>query len=305
MAYLALVFEADARDADAWGDALLETGALSIDVADSRAGTADEIPLYGEPGRPIGETWPVCRLTVLFPPDANPAAAMAAAGTRLGRALPPCSTHPVADEDWVRNTQRQFAPIRITERLWIVPSWCQPVDDRAINVTLDPGLAFGTGAHPTTGLCLEWLARELGPGAGVLDYGCGSGILAIAAAKLGAGRVVGTDVDPQAILASRANAALNGVAATFVAPDRLAADAPGMFDAVVANILADPLVLLAPTLAARVRPGGQIVLSGILAPQAEGVAAAYAPWFIMTVWKAGEDGWVALAGTRRDTARAT
>jgi len=304
MAYRALSFDVAAGDADAWGDALIDAGALSVDLADPRAGAAGETPLYGEPGLPADERWPVSRLTALFPDGADPQAAMAKAGAVLGFMVPPHETYAIAEQDWVRATRAQFAPIRITARLWIVPSWCEAPDAGAINLALDPGLAFGTGAHPTTRLCLEWLARELLPGAAVLDYGCGSGILAIAASMLGAGRVVGTDVDPQAIEASRANAAANGVTPTFLLPDRIAADEPGTFDVVVANILANPLLLLAPALAARVRPGGRIVLSGILANQAAGVAAAYAPWFIIAVWKAGDDDWVALAGTRREPARA-
>ena len=304
MGYLSLRFDIDAGAADAWGDALLEAGALSIDVSDPRAGSADEKALYGEPGAAAAERWPVCRLTALFPSGVDVGAALADAGARLGFAIPPSELHAVADADWVRRTQAQFAPIRVNERLWIVPSWCEPVDAAAANVTLDPGLAFGTGSHPTTRLCLEWLACELQPGEAVLDYGCGSGILAIAAAKLGAARVVGIDIDPQAIAASAANAAANGVQATFRAADASTTGADETFDVVVANILANPLQLLAPALAARVRPGGRIVLSGILAEQGASVAAAYAPWFIIGVWKVGDDGWVALAGIRRAPATA-
>lgn len=299
MTYIALRFDAGAGAADAWSDALLEAGALSVEIADALAGTSDETPLFGEPGPPAAEGWPAGRLTALFASGVDAGAALAAAGVRLGLALPAHETYPVAEQDWVRATQAQFAPVRITDRLWIVPSWCAAPDPGAINVTLDPGLAFGTGTHPTTRLCLEWLARELPRGASVLDYGCGSGILAIAAAMLGAGRVVGTDVDPQAIEAARANAAANGVAAAFVLPDGLETGDSGAFDAVIANILANPLRLLAPALSARVRDGGHIVLSGILAGQAAEVAAAYAPWFIIAVWKRGDDGWVALAGMRR------
>ena len=207
--------------------------------------------------------------------------------------------HDVVEQDWVRATQAQFAPLHIHDRLWIVPSWCEPPNPSAINVTLDPGLAFGTGSHPTTRLCLEWLARELTRGASVLDYGCGSGILAIAAARLGAGRVAGVDVDPQAVDAARANAAANRVAATFTLPGALA----GMFDVVVANILANPLVSIAADLAARVRDGGHIVLSGILETQAEAVMTAYRGWFNIAV-SASDDGWIALAGTRRAGKRA-
>jgi ribosomal protein L11 methyltransferase len=298
VSYLALCFDADAADADAWADALLGAGALSVDVTDPRAGTADEAPLYGEPGEPVDGLWPVNRLTALFASGTDPVAAMAAAGRELRRTPPPYETRHLAEQDWVRATQAQFTPIRVAERFWVVPSWCAPPDPGAINLTLDPGLAFGTGSHPTTRLCLAWLATCLRRGERVLDYGCGSGILAIAAAKLGAGEVVGVDVDPQAIAASRANAQANGVAATFAAPGDPPASAAQRFDVLVANILANPLVLLAPAFAARVRAGGRIVLSGILAPQAEVVAAAYAQWFTISV-RDSDDGWVALAGVRR------
>jgi ribosomal protein L11 methyltransferase len=180
--------------------------------------------------------------------------------------------------------------------LWIVPSWCEPIDPKAINLRLDPGLAFGTGSHPTTLMCLRWLAQHLSAGATVLDYGCGSGILAIAAAKLGAGAVDGIDVDTQAITASRENARLNNVVARF---DLAEAFTASTYDVVVANILANPLQLLAPLLAARVRARGQVVLSGILEPQAAAVIAAYEPWFTIGVSNS-EEGWVALAGSRTD-----
>ena len=305
MSYLALRFDTDAATADAWSDALLAAGALSVDAADPRAGTPGETPLYGEPGEDPGAMWPVSRLTALFAGDADPEAALSAAAADVGAAAPPHQRFDVADEDWVRATQAQFAPLRVADGLWIVPSWCEPVDPRACNLLLDPGLAFGTGSHPTTRLCLRWLAERMPPGATVLDYGCGSGILAIAAARLGAGIVAGTDVDPQAIAASRANAERNGVVATFALPDErggalhaaLPAGAGGRYDIVVANILANPLRLLAPALAARVQPGGTIVLSGVLGAQADDVAAAYAPWFRIAVWDRDED-WVALVGDR-------
>lgn len=295
MSYVALRFDIDAASAEAWGDALLAAGALSVDVADPGADTANEVQLFGEPGT-RAELWPVSRLTALFASAADVATAQAALGA-AGRALPQHETFPVAEQDWVRASQAQFVPIQVAERLWIVPTWCDPVDPGAINLVLDPGLAFGTGSHPTTRLCLRWLARELRYGESVLDYGCGSGILAIAACRLGAGQVVGTDIDPQAIQASRTNAQGNRVQATFLAPDRLAAGAPDRFDVIVANILANPLIALASALAGRVRPGGRIVLSGILGEQADAVVAAYRRWFIIGVGES-EDGWIALTGTR-------
>ncbi len=295
MGYLALRF--DAEEAEVWADALLEEGALSVDIADPGEGTERESALFGEPGA-ADPRWTVSRVTALFPAAADPVAALARAGARLGRVPPAGETRAVADQDWVRATQAQFAPVRIAERLWIVPSWCAAPEPAAINVTLDPGLAFGTGTHPTTRLCLEWLATRLPPAATVLDYGCGSGILAIAAAKLGAAHVTGVDIDAQAVEAARANAAANGVAGDFLPADGLAPSAS--FDVVVANILANPLRLLAPALAVRTRPGGRIVLSGVLAEQAGEVAAAYAPWFIIDAWK-GDEGWVALAGVRRES----
>ena len=299
MAYLALRFDVDAGAADGWGDALLAAGALSVDVADPHAGTAAETPRYAEPGEPAGTLWPVSRITALFAADADWRRALDNAGTALGTPPPPHEVHPVADADWVRATQAQFTPIRITGRLWIVPTWCSPADAAAVNVALDPGLAFGTGSHPTTRLCLEWLSENLRAGEAVLDYGCGSGILAIAAAMLGAGRVDGVDIDAQAIAASRANARANHVEATFVEANRFGAGAAVGYDVVVANILANPLIVLAPLLAARLRRGGRVVLSGILAAQASAVVSAYAEWFNIAVWKAGEGDWVALAGSRR------
>jgi len=295
VSYLGVRFDAPAREADAWSDALLGAGALAIDVADPAAGTPDETPQYGEPGEPGAALWPVSRLSALFAEGTDLPAALRAASAVVALPVPAHESYVVAEQDWVRATQAQFGPIRITENFWIVPTWVQPPQPDALNLRLDPGLAFGTGSHPTTCLCLEWMHEHVRPGASLLDYGCGSGILAIAGARLGAGRVTGTDVDPQAMRASEENARANGIAATFVLPDALA---PGSFDIVVANILANPLTLLAPALALRVRAGGRIALSGILEPQADAVAAAYARWFTIGSWKS-RDGWVLLAGERR------
>ena len=293
MAFVALRFDAPAATAEAWSDAMLAAGAASVDAADANAGTGDETPRYGEPGHE-GALWSVCRLTALFAADADVEASVRRAAASLGVETPAFTLENLAEQDWVRRTQAQFGPLRIADGLWVIPSWCEPVDPQAINLELDPGLAFGTGSHPTTRLCLRWLAANLAPGQSVLDYGCGSGILAIAAAKLGAAAVAGTDVDPQAIEASRANAARNGVRARFVLPDALA---PDPVDVVVANILANPLRLLAPALAARVRHGGAIVLSGILEDQVAAVRGAYRRWFKLAAWGT-DDGWVALTGRR-------
>jgi ribosomal protein L11 methyltransferase len=201
----------------------------------------------------------------------------------------------VPEQDWVRLTQSQFEPIRVSERLWIVPSWHVAPDPTAITLELDPGLAFGTGSHPTTRLCLRWLEQHLRGGESVLDYGCGSGILAIAAKKLGAGRVLGTDLDEQAIAASRDNAQRNACEAEFFAPGALPA---GTYDVLVANILTNPLKALMPLLAGRVRAGGRIALSGILAEQAEEILDLYGQAFDMAPW-GSEEGWVCLGGVKR------
>jgi ribosomal protein L11 methyltransferase len=294
MSYLVLRFDAAGGDAERWADALLEAGALAVDCADARAGAADEAALYGEP-QPASAAWPTTRLTAMFDARADAAAALAQVSATLGRHPPPHTLEAIADTDWVRATQSQFEPIRVSSRVWIIPSWREPVDASAINLRIDPGLAFGTGSHATTRLCVQWLDANLQRGASLLDYGCGSGILAIAAAKLGAGTVSGVDVDAQAVQASQENALANAVDVSFGLPETLR---PGTFDVVVANILANPLQLLALLLAARVAARGDIVLSGILESQAALVAAAYARWFKLDVW-GRDDGWVALAGSRK------
>ncbi|MFN3543336.1 MAG: 50S ribosomal protein L11 methyltransferase [Thiobacillus sp.] len=286
----------DSKQAEPLSDALMEAGALSVSLEDADAGTVDETPLFGEPDHPTAELWPHSIAVALFESDADVAAILAEAARAAGVPLPAdYAVETVAEQDWVRLTQSQFDPIPISPRLWIVPTWHEAPDSRAINLKLDPGLAFGTGSHPTTRLCLRWLDENLTGGETLLDYGCGSGVLAIAAAKLGAARVDGVDIDPQAVQASRDNAALNDVAARFCLPGELA---PGRYDVVVANILTNPLKGMAPLLAGRVRAGGQLVLSGILAEQADDVMAVYREWFDFDPPETDE-GWVRLAGTRR------
>jgi ribosomal protein L11 methyltransferase len=296
MSYVALRFDVEAVDGDAWSDALLDAGALSVDAADPRADMPDEAAVFDE-GNADPQWWPVSRLTALLAADADPAVVLRDAANRIARAAPPYEASIVPDQDWVSRTQAQFQPIRIADDLWIVPSWCTAPDRGAINLTLDPGLAFGTGAHPTTRLCLAWLRARVGHRTSVLDYGCGSGILAIAAAKLGAPRVVGTDIDDRAVRAGIDNASANGVRVTFVRVDDLCAE---RFDIVVANILANPLRILAPALAARTDEGGCIALAGILVAQADEVIRTYAPWFDIAVHDRAGD-WVLLAGERRAT----
>jgi ribosomal protein L11 methyltransferase len=302
MSYVALRFDIGAEEADVWSDALLAAGALSVDACDSRAGTSAETPIYAEPGEHHEALWPITQLTALFDAANDPNAALQRAAAHLERSPPPHEAFAVPERDWVLATRMQFEPIQIEDRFWIVPSWCTAPDPSALNLSLDPGLAFGTGSHPTTKLCLMWLRMHVAAGAGgpvsVLDYGCGSGILAIAASKLGAKRVVGTDVDPQALLASAENARSNAVVgAGFVAPDEIGDET---FDIVVANILTNALVRLAPRLASHVREGGRIALCGILASQAEAVADSYRRWFAMSTWRS-IDGWSLFAGVRRQS----
>ena len=285
----------DAAPVAALSDALIEEGALSVDVADAQAGTQGETPIFGEPGRAPETAFGLNRVIALFAPDADWAASLQRAMTAAGLPIAPeYKISEVQEQDWVRLTQSQFEPIRASTRLWIVPSWHVSPDPAAINIVLDPGLAFGTGSHPTTRLCLDWLDRNMSPGCSVLDYGCGSGILAIAAAKLGAARVRGVDIDEQAVLSSRYNAQRNCVVAEFFNADEAP---PEPADVVLANILSNPLKVLAPLLTTLTLPGGRLVLSGILPPQAADVAEAYRAWFDIES-PVIDDGWVRLSGTR-------
>lgn len=310
MSWLSVALITDASHAEGLADALSDAGAVTASIEDADAGTAAETPQFDEPGevRPVEAIgWTRSKVLALFDPQQLPgddAAAKLAAlqkicadagqAARLAPAPLPEITV-IEEQDWVRLTQSQFDPIRISERLWIVPSWHEAPNPEAICIALDPGLAFGTGSHPTTRLCLQWLEQVVTPGASVLDYGCGSGILAIAAGKLGASPLEGVDIDPRAIEAAAFNAENNGVSAQFALAEK---PQSGVFDIVVANILANPLRALAPALAARVRPGGRLALSGILREQAEEIIAIYAPWAELSIF--GEhEGWVCLAGLRR------
>lgn len=277
-------------------DALIDRlGALSVSVEDADAGTAQESAIFGEPGLPAAaQGWRHSIVTALFEAES---AAVAAASELLdaddAAGIRQQSITPVPDEDWVRLTQSQFEPVAITPAFWIVPSWHTPPAAARRVIRLDPGLAFGTGTHPTTRMCLRWIARQATlrktPWPRVLDYGCGSGILAIAAALFGAGRVQAVDIDPAAVASTRANAAANGVVVDAAMPDA----AQGRFDLVLANILATPLKLLAPVLCAHVEPGGDLVLAGILERQAGELEAAYAPHCALEIADC-DDGWILM-----------
>lgn len=278
MSWLQLVFESDRTHAPALEDALLEIGALSVTLQDS----ADE-PVF-EPG--IGETplWQATRILALFeaqsPLEPQVAALIDALQQRV--AVPSWRAEQLEDQVWERAWMADFQPMRFGRRLWICPSWAQAPDPSGVVLALDPGLAFGTGTHPTTALCLEWLDGQPLDDCVVVDYGCGSGILGIAALLLGARRVIAVDNDPQALVATRDNAERNGIAPERLItclPDQLPADCRA--DVTVANILAGPLQALAPVLAGLTREGGRLALSGILAGQADAVAQAYRPWFAL------------------------
>ena len=295
MPWTTISIETDCEHAEALADALLEQGALSASIEDADAGTPEETPQFGEPGSITTPGWKRSRVVALLDETADPDILLAVCAPTAGLdCLPAYTSETVAEQNWVQLTQAQFEPIRVSERLWIVPSWHEAPDPAAIVLVLDPGMAFGTGSHPTTRLCLEWLERTVTPGVSLLDYGCGSGILAIAAAKLGATDVLGVDIDLQAVGAARDNAERNGVEARF---EDSAKDLRGQFDIVVANILSNPLKALAPAICGHVRPGGRLALSGILAEQAEELIGVYAPYLALSIADT-RDGWVCLAGVK-------
>ncbi|MGV0961051.1 MAG: 50S ribosomal protein L11 methyltransferase [Limnohabitans sp.] len=276
---------------DVVSDALDALDALSVSVEDADAQTPAEQALFGEPGMPPPKDgWQRSRMVALF---ANESGAKEAAnllqaqdffeGCRL------LGIQAVADQDWVRLTQSQFAPVEVTSDFWIVPTWHEPPAQAKQIIRLDPGLAFGTGTHPTTRMCLRWIARHGVQGQRVLDYGCGSGILAIGAAKYGATRIDAVDIDDAAVTSTVLNAQANGVSLTAGLPEQ----AQGLYQTVLANILATPLKVLAPLLCAHVAPGGSLVLAGILERQADELKAAYAPWVQLEVADA-QDGWILM-----------
>jgi ribosomal protein L11 methyltransferase len=276
-------------------EALDALDASSVSVEDADAQTPAEQALFGEPGMPPPkEGWQRSRVIALFGSEAQAREAAQLLlpqdffqGCRL------LGIEPVPEEDWVRLTQSQFAPVEITPDFWIVPTWHEPPAQARQVIRLDPGLAFGTGTHPTTRMCLRWVATHAPEGQRVLDYGCGSGILAIAAAKFGAAEVHAVDIDEAAVRSTGDNARANGVALQAGLPPL----ASGIYQTVLANILATPLKVLAPLLCAHVAPGGSLVLAGILERQAEELKEAYAPYVRLEVSDT-EDGWILMTATR-------
>jgi ribosomal protein L11 methyltransferase len=305
MYWTALIIETGAAHTEALSNLLIELGALSVDIHDAATGTEQEQSLFEQSNNLPKTIWSNVEITALFEEavDVTEIMQMAAQSAQLP-GLPVYRIKKVEDQDWVRLTQSQFGPIEISSRLWIVPSWHQVPDPAATNLMLDPGLAFGTGSHPTTKLCLAWLDENLQGGEQVLDYGCGSGILAIAALKLGAGRVVGVDIDHHAVESSIENVAQNQCdqnKAEFYLADymfKVGQTMDGWADVVVANILANPLIMLAPLLMRASRNNGRIVLSGILTEQVKEVEHAYQQWFKMHLARE-QGGWALLIGIRK------
>jgi ribosomal protein L11 methyltransferase len=291
MPWLQVRFPAEREQAQRLGDALEECGAMSVSIEHVDSGKAWVETDWGE--TPV---WQRSRVTALFPEhtDVNQLLSQL---RQFGVEPPVPTTYLLADEDWESSWKENYHPLKISERLWICPSWLAPPDPKAVNVILDPGMAFGTGDHPTTALCLEWLAERDCTNKDVIDYGCGSGILSIAALKLGARSALGIDIDPQALDVSRRNMELNGVAERFTAylPESLPANSTA--DIVIANILARPLVELAPQIRACVRPGGWLALSGMLREQEEMVRPHYESQFAFERRQRGD--WILLAGQKR------
>ncbi|ASK33046.1 50S ribosomal protein L11 methyltransferase (plasmid) [Alcanivorax sp. N3-2A] len=291
MAWLQLHIATDPRQADAFQDALESLGSSAVTLTDG----ADQPVFEPPPGaRPL---WNATVVTALFEAGTDTDAVLRALAER-GLKPGEHRVEPLAEQVWERAWMDSFAPMRFGQRLWIVPSWSAPPDPQAVNLKLDPGLAFGTGTHETTALCLEWLEGTGLAGREVLDFGCGSGVLAIAALLLGAEHALGTDIDDQALTASRDNATSNAVSERLSLCQPAAMPAGYRCDALIANILAGPLIELAPTLAGYCRPGAPMALSGILADQAEAVRDAYAPWFDLNPLSQRGD-WVRVDGHRK------
>lgn len=289
-----LILLAPVAQVEELSDALDALDALSVSVEDADAQTPAEQALFGEPGMPPPKAgWERSRVVSLFDSEALARDAAALLGVQdFFEGCQVVAIQPVAEQDWVRLTQSQFSPVEITPEFWIVPTWHEPPAQALQVIRLDPGLAFGTGTHPTTRMCLRWIAAHGTAGGNlgrVLDYGCGSGILAIGAAKFGASGIEAVDIDEAAVQSTLANAEANHVALSAGLPDNV----DGAYQTVLANILATPLKVLAPLLCSRVMAGGSLVLAGILERQADELKAAYAPYCQLQV-SDQEDGWILM-----------
>lgn len=293
MNFKQIIVTIDSKSAEAISDIFFELGALSVTIEDAHAGTPLEKPIFDEPGqRTAGDMWKSSIVTILTESSTDTNLWVENIETLISNKLD-YTVEILEDEDWVRKTQSQFTPIKVSDNLYIVPSWHESPNPDATIITLDPGLAFGTGSHPTTFMCLEWLAHNTKNARNLLDYGCGSGILAITAKKLGVADVYGTDIDPLAIEASLNNAKQNNTSLEFCLPDKVPAQ---KFDVVVANILSNPLRILAPALAALTL--GKLILSGILDEQSQELSGIYAQWFNVRIAKV-MDGWALLECTKK------
>ena len=294
MSFKQIIINIDSQRAEQLSDIFFDLGALSVSIEDEHEGTELEQPIFNEPGMIVEALWEHSKVVVLFDDLADVASLVSAAEIELDAKFSYVQEN-VDDQDWVRLTQSQFEPIEVTDNLYIVPSWHSIPNAAATGIILDPGLAFGTGSHPTTFMCLRWIAENITPELEVLDYGCGSGILAITAKKVGAKLVDGVDIDAQAIESSLYNAEVNQVRVNFCLPNQFLAK---QYDVVIANILSNPLRMLASALASYVKPSGQIILSGILESQIEEMCEIYAQWFVMSTYTI-QEGWACLHGVKK------
>ncbi len=294
MSWLLLKIQANDQNADTISDAFMTLGALSASIEDAHAETLAEQAIFGEPGDPPPGIWQQNVVTAMLDASVDTEVLLSELKIATGIQQFSYTKEMIAEQDWVRATQAQFDPIHITDNLWVVPTWHAAPNENAINLVLDPGLAFGTGSHPTTHLCLAWLSRQKALNT-VLDYGSGSGILAIAAKKFGAKHVVAVDIDDQAIIAGEYNAQQNHVDIAFFDADTFAHET---FDYIVANILSSALMVLAPALAKYCKTGGKIALSGILESQTDALLTRYSEWFTIDAPEQ-KGAWVLLTGTKK------
>ena len=295
MSWANLIVQINKEDVDSISDYLIELGAISTSIEDTNLNQNNEELIFGVPNIQSQQFWENNTVQALFEKKINIEIIKAAIKNKFTDAILSLSTKDVEDTDWVKSTQTQFSPIRINDKLWIIPTWHKIQDKNAINLILDPGLAFGTGTHPTTHLCLLWLLDNINQNLSVLDYGCGSGILGIAAKKIGAKKVIGVDIDNQAIKASKDNSEMNNVQISWSnTKEKIDFKA----DLVVANILSSALSVLAPILAEHCITNGKIALSGILESQEDDIKKIYNSWFDLDP-SYKKDGWVLISGTKR------